>query len=281
MGYNYGDKMEKIFNRKNIIDVLFYITGILFDSFSVFIIVQAGLGASPFGALASNMLLVIPITIGMASIIYEFINMVVASLLAKEKMQFQNLIYGFIFAFFLELWYFLIPSFAGLHIIFSILIFIFGVCMSDFSKSILNLTKFPKLTTVVTTYAISKRFKVNLNIASKIRNLFVVILAFIFAVISGNPLANLGLGTIASFIAFGYFLKLVDPKVKKYYNSLIFKNQNKNQDEANVEVVIDTNAETETEISTETNTEIIAEIETETNTEIETETDLNKNVVKQ
>ena len=213
-------EFKKLFRKKNIVDVNMYLIGILLDSLSVFIIIQAGLGASPFGALTSNMILVIPITIGTASIIYDIVNIVVASLLSKERMQIENLLYGFIFAFFLEIWFFLIPSFAGLHIVLSILIFIFGVCISDLSKAILNLTIFPKLTSVVTTYAIAKRLKVNLNIASKIRNLVLVVLAFIFAVISGDPLANLGLGTIASFVAFGYFLKVIDPVVKKIYKRI-------------------------------------------------------------
>lgn len=212
--------MSKLLTRKNVVDINVYLLGILLDSLGVFIIIQAGLGASPFGALTSNMVLILPITIGVASIIYDVVNIIIASILLKEKMQIQNLLYGFIFAVSLEIWFLLMPTFGDINVLASILIFILGVCISDLSKAILNLTKFPKLTSVVTTYAISKRFKINLNWASKIRNLIMIIIAFVFALFTGDPLNNLGIGTLATFIAFGYFLKFIDPVVKATYNRL-------------------------------------------------------------
>lgn len=237
---------DKRFYKKFSVDVFVYLMGIILDSLAIFLIIQAGLGASPFGAFSSNLVLIIPITIGMASILFDIANIIIASLLAKERMQIENLLYGFIFAVFLELWFFIIPSFSGLHIVVALLVFVFGVCISDLSKALLNLVKFPKLSSVVTTYAISKRFKINLNWSSKIRNFVIILLAFIFAVISGNPLANLGVGTIATFVVFGYFLKLFDPIVKKIYNKIVNKIYKK---EPEIQPVIEQSIEVETTVN--------------------------------
>lgn len=211
--------------KKRIVDIVIYFCAIFLDSFGIALMIRTGFGATPFGLLTSNITLVIPVTIGIVSLIYELLYIISSSIIKKSRVRWELLIYSIIFAVCLEANMRYLPTFSHDGWITKIIITLIAIVFIDFAKSLFNITVYPKLSTVEFIYAVSERYHRGLDQVSKILNAFNVIVGLVLAWIAGVPFNNFGIGTVMAVLFFGVVLQKSSPYVEGFYNKHFSTNQ--------------------------------------------------------
>lgn len=207
--------------KKRGIDISIYILAVFFDSFGVALMLKTGFGSMPFGMFSYNLALIIPLSIGVISFIYEILCVVGAGQIGRKKYQWSMVIYSFLFAFALELHLLYLPSFASSDVAYKVLLSLIAVAMLDVSKALFNVTVFPKLSVVALIYAISERFNLSLQVVTKGYNGFNLIGAIVFSFIAGQPFLNVGIGTLIYFILAGSILNYISNPIESWYNRVV------------------------------------------------------------
>ncbi|GEM_PF-5673635 len=190
---------------------LVFFIGLQLDVIGVALLISIGLGASPFGLFISNLHALIPIYIGAISFSYDTLALLIAKVFTKRRFYYPGLLYGLIFAGFLQLYSFLFSEVDGLGLIFRILLVVLAIVILDTGKYFLYNGKGPKLSTAVLIYALHQRFSISLNYASKvIVSLLIIISVMISAFHDEGLFYQLGIVTFVYFIVSGYTLKFLE-----------------------------------------------------------------------
>lgn len=213
--------MRKLPLKIKPIDVPIYLTAIFLDSFGIAILVKTSFGATPFGIFVTSVALILPLSVGMISLVYELLYILGAALISKSRIKFELLVYSFIFAFMIDLMLYLLPDLSNTGLGFKIIVTLMAVVLIDVSKALFKITVFPKLSVVEFMYALVNRYHFRLDYTQKAISLFNVIGGLFWSFLGGKIFYNLGLGTLIAMISFGTVLHHISPKIEAWYQGQI------------------------------------------------------------
>ena len=212
----------------HMIDLGVYIAAIFLDSFGIALMIKSDFGASPFGIFVSSLALILPISTGMISLIYEIICIYMASRISRSRIKFELLIYSGVFAIMLDLQLKVISDGIGRNIGMKVLITLMAIGMIDLSKALFNISILPKLSVVELIYAVKGRWDYPLKYIQKTFSVFNVGMGLLFSAIAGVYFYNLGLGTLISMFLLGTVLHWISRPVELLYNNA--KSRSKTQE---------------------------------------------------
>lgn len=201
--------MESLNYRK----MRYLFIGLQCDVFGVSLLLAVGLGASPFGILMANLALVIPLTIGLLSIIYDVVALSITKWISRARFAYLSLLYGFFFAVFFQGYFWLLSHMNVSSILLRIILGIIAILLLDVGKFFLYHGQGPKLSTVLLIYALSIRTKLSLNITSKALTFILLLVSAFLSFIHGNLFYQWGWLTLLYFLVAGFTLKWLQKHV--------------------------------------------------------------------
>ena len=201
--------------------LLIYILGLFFLSLGVSISIQAGLGVSPVSSLAYAFTLTVGLTIGVTTVIANFLFIICQVILNKRidlKEFTLQLIIVFLFGFFMDATLFIVKLFPTpetlivqcLYLLISLFVVSFGL-LNYFTA------KLPLMPYDALTYVISERFKWKFSTAKITSDFINVGVAAAVCLVSIQSFGSIGFGTLAA----AYFIgKILGWMMKKYQQPL-------------------------------------------------------------
>ena len=177
--------------------LLIYILGLFFLSLGVSISIQAGLGVSPVSSLAYAFTLTVGLTIGVTTVIANFLFIICQVILNKRidlKEFTLQLIIVFLFGFFMDATLFIVKLFPTpetlivqcLYLLISLFVVSFGL-LNYFTA------KLPLMPYDALTYVISERFKWKFSTAKITSDLINVSVAAAVCLVSIQSFGSIGL----------------------------------------------------------------------------------------
>lgn len=206
--------------KKKTIDITVYLWAIFLDSFGIALMIKTNFGATPFGVLISGTALYVPLGMGMISLIYELLFILIASRLRQSRIKWELMIYSGIFAVMLEGQLYLLEGVAMEGLAVKIAVTVLAILIIDLSKALFNVSVYPILSVVELIYAMVERFNMRLDIASKVFSALNIAVGSLFAFIAIGSFHNIGYGTIMAVILLGSFLHHISAPVEKAYKTL-------------------------------------------------------------
>lgn len=212
--------------KKKTIDIAVYLWAIFFDSFGIALMIKTNFGATPFGVLISGMALYVPLGMGVISLIYELLFILMASRLRQSRIKWELMIYSGIFAVMLEAQLYLLEGVVMEGLGVKIAVTVLAILIIDFSKALFNVSVYPILSVVELIYAMVERFNMRLDIASKVFSALNIAVGSLFAFAAIGSFHNIGYGTIMAVLLLGTFLHQVSDPVEKAYKALTMEEHN-------------------------------------------------------
>lgn len=199
--------------------------GLQLDAIGVMMLVSIGLGASPFGLMISNLGALIPVYVGLISFSYDVLALYLSKIFTNKAYYYYGLIYGVLFAISLEFYHYVFGGLEQESLWVRIILVLIAIIILDFAKYFLYNGTGPRLSTVMLIYSMTYRFRISLNISSKIVTFSMVTLGMIVSLFHSEGLFyQFSIVTIIYVMVAGYTLKTLET-----LNFLNLKSSTKNE----------------------------------------------------
>lgn len=205
------------------IQVFIYMVAIMLDSLGVALMLKTSFGATPFGYFIANMALVVPLSIGLISFVYEVVFVAISAKVNRSRFKWELLIYSAVFAIALELNLLWLPDFGSQSWVTKVLITLLAVIFLDLSKALFGVTIFPRLSMVECFYALHHRYGWSLDHILKGYNMINLVGGLLFGLVAGLWWHQLGVGTVIAVLTSGYLYKKADKRIQKVYKQRVLK----------------------------------------------------------
>lgn len=205
------------------IQVFIYLVAIMLDSLGVALMLKTSFGATPFGYFIANMALVVPLSIGLISFVYEVVFVAISAKVNRSRFKWELLIYSAVFAIALELNLLWLPDFGSQSWVTKVLITLLAVIFLDLSKALFGVTIFPRLSMVECFYALHHRYGWSLDHILKGYNMINLVGGLLFGLVAGLWWHQLGVGTVIAVLTSGYLYKKADKRIQKVYKQRVLK----------------------------------------------------------
>lgn len=205
------------------IQIIIYTLAVILDSLGVALMLKTAFGATPFGYFIANMALVLPLSIGIISFLYEVIFVAVSAKVRRSRFKWELLIYSAIFAVALEAHLHWLPNYADETILTKVVITLLAVVFLDLSKALFGITIYPRLSMVECFYALHEKYHWSLDRILKGYNVMNLMGGLMFGILAGQWTNQLGIGTLIAVIASGYIYHRADKKIQRFYRQKVLK----------------------------------------------------------
>src|SRR5699024_2440771 len=204
--------------------ILLYIAGLFFLSLGVSVSIQADLGVSPVSSLAYGLSLTAGLSIGITTILANFLFILVQIILNKRVQVREfgiQLIVGFLFGFFMDVTLFIVqlipaPETLWMQFIFLLIsLYIVSAGLLAYFTAKLPLMPYDALTAVI-----SERFNLKFSKAKVTSDVLNVAVAGAVCLTFIQTLGSIGIGTLIAAIFIGkitgWMMKLFQHKLKDW-----------------------------------------------------------------
>lgn len=191
--------------------ILFFSIGLLLLTLGVGLIIQSGLGASAWDALAVGESNMFGITVGTCVFINGVILIILNSFLLKKKPEILAAVTILVIGALIDFWLLIVlQPFVPTNIVFQFVYLISGILAMGVGVAIYLQAKFPASPMDTLMVAIHQRFGLNLRNARIVSEGFALTLAFLFkgAIGIGTIIVTLTLGLVVQ-LSFPYFEQLI------------------------------------------------------------------------
>ncbi|WP_243387899.1 YczE/YyaS/YitT family protein [Bacillus kexueae] len=191
--------------------ILFFSFGLLLLTLGVGLIIQSGLGASAWDALAVGESNMFGITVGTCVFINGVILIILNSFLLKKKPEILAAVTILVIGALIDFWLLIVlQPFVPTNIVFQFVYLISGILAMGVGVAIYLQAKFPASPMDTLMVAIHQRFGLNLRNARIVSEGFALTLAFLFkgAIGIGTIIVTLTLGLVVQ-LSFPYFEQLI------------------------------------------------------------------------
>lgn len=206
--------------------VIIYIVGLFLLALGVTFSILAGIGVSPVSSLPYALSLILPISVGVGTILANVLFITIQTMLTKtfpwKDIIIQCLV-AFIFGFFIDFTLWLLK---GLPSADSILLIIIYMALSLIIIGIALLfyltAKLPMMPYDTLTYTISMKWKIPFGKAKITSDMINVVISIILSLLCIHSLGSIGIGTFVAAYGIGKIVGLLMPRFQPAIQKWVF-----------------------------------------------------------
>jgi uncharacterized protein len=191
--------------------IVFFLVGIIILTFGVCLIIQAGLGAGAWDALAIGEARVFGLSMGTCVLINGIILIIINSILQKKRPEYLAGLTIFSIGLLIDFWFFvLFNQYHPESLLLKVVSLIVGIVILGLGVSIYLQAKLPSSPMDVLMVAIHERFGLSFGKARVIAEGSAFILALLFR-------GEIGVGTVVVTLTLGYVVQHMYPYFERLY----------------------------------------------------------------
>ena len=191
--------------------IVFFLVGIIILTFGVCLIIQAGLGAGAWDALAIGEARVFDLSMGTCVLINGIILIIINSILQKKRPEYLAGLTILSIGLLIDFWFFvLFNQYHPESLVLKIISLIFGIIILGLGISIYLQAKLPSSPMDVLMVAIHERFGLSFGKARVIAEGSAFILALLFR-------GEIGVGTVVVTLTLGYVVQHMHPYFERLF----------------------------------------------------------------
>lgn len=204
--------MGFLLKKLNFKDLSYFSIGIILLALGIRIIGISNLGLAFSDAIPIKLAEIFKISVSISSVIFGIILVIIASIIKQKKVpEFGSLITSFVLGLFVDIWFFLIPSFQVDGLIIKIIIFIIGAFVLSIGVSMYLQPNYPPHPIDLLLMALVNKYKTSIFMSK----IFIDIMFAAFAIIISAPI---GIGSIFNTFCLGFFTNKGFYFFKKIYD---------------------------------------------------------------